>query len=220
MQNIDLFPSQRTIAKELLTFYTYPYEVILNINRFIMEKGPQLGPQYQEIEKDIWVHESAYIADSAYLLPPCIIDEGASILHNAFIKGNVIVGKNCVIGNASEIKNSLLCDSAVVPHFNYVGDSILGYKAHMGAGSITSNLKSDRSSVTIHTNPPIHTNLQKVGAFLGDNVEVGCNAVLAPGSCIGPNTTIYPLIFVRGIIPANSLMKSPDKIVSKQLPSI
>ena len=163
----------------------------------------------------MWVHKTAKVFPSAYLGAPCIIGAGTEVRHCAFIRGSALVGENCVVGNSTELKNVILFDNVQVPHYNYVGDSILGYKAHMGAGSITSNVKSDKSLVVIHCDPPIPTGIKKVGAMLGDNVEVGCNSVLNPGTVVGRNCSIYPVSCVRGVVPEGHIYKSADSIVKK-----
>ena len=214
MKNEDLFLTNNSIAIDLIKKYKYPYEVLSNIGKYIIELGNKLDSSYEKIDENIWIAKDATISSSASITGPCIIDHGAEIRHNAYIRGNAIIGKKAVLGNSCEIKNSLLFDKAQVPHFNYVGDSIIGYKSHLGAGAITSNLKSDKSIVTIKGKEKLNTNLKKVGAFLGDNVEVGCNSVLNPGTIIGPNTTIYPLSNIRGVIPSNVIVKQ-NEIVKK-----
>jgi len=169
-----------------------------------------------ETAPQIWVHRTATVAPTAYLGAPCIIGAGTEVRHCAFIRGSALVGENCVVGNSVELKNVILFDGVQVPHFNYVGDSILGYKAHMGAGSVTSNVKSDRSLVVIHSSPEIPTGLKKVGALMGDFVEVGCNSVLNPGTVVGRNTSVYPTSCVRGVIAENSIYKKDDTIVPKR----
>ena len=216
MKTKDLFISNESIADDFVKSYEYPFEVLPNIKNYIIELGNKLNEDYNKIDSNIWIHKSAKISKSVEIIGPCIIDEDAEIRHNAYIRGNVIIGKKCVLGNSCEIKNSILYNSVQVPHFNYVGDSILGYCSHMGASSIISNLKSDKSNVVIKNNDvKIETNLKKVGAFLGDNVEVGCGCVLNPGTIILPNSNVYPLVSVRGIIPNNSIVKSMDDIINK-----
>jgi NDP-sugar pyrophosphorylase family protein len=168
-----------------------------------------------EISPQVWVHKTAKVFPSAYLGAPCIIGANTEVRHCAFIRGSALVGENCVVGNSAELKNVILFDNVQVPHYNYVGDSILGYKAHMGAGSITSNVKSDKSLVVIHSDPEIPTGIKKVGAMLGDHVEVGCNSVLNPGTVIGRNSSVYPLSCVRGVVPANSIYKTGGVITAK-----
>ena len=217
MKTKELFISNLSIANDFIKQYEYPYQVLPNIKEFIIELGNSLNKDYHKIDDNIWIHKSATINKTAEIHGPCIIDENAEIRCNAFIRGNVIIGKNCVFGNSCEIKNSILYDNVQVPHFSYVGDSILGYNSHMGASSITSNLKSDKSNIVIKEDSNIYeTNLRKVGAFLGDNVEVGAGCILNPGTIIKPNTNIYPLTSVRGVIPENSIVKSMDNIVKKE----
>ena len=205
----ELYDLDHTLAKDYLSKYEYPWEALASIKDFIIELGKTLDKnEYNEIKENVWVHKSAKIFDSAYLGSPCVIGENTEVRHCAFIRGSALVGNNSVIGNSCELKNVIIFDNVEVPHFNYVGDSILGYKSHMGAGAITSNVKSDRSLVVIHANKDIETNIKKVGAFLGDYVEVGCNSVLNPGTVIGKHTNIYPLSNVRGVIKENSIYKN------------
>jgi len=213
----NLFTLEETIAKDLFTDFLYPWEVLPKINSFICELGKTLDPLIYENKGDfIWIAKNANIYDSVHINGPCIIDENAEIRHGAFIRGNVIIGKNAVVGNSTELKNVILFNKVQVPHYNYVGDSILGYKAHMGAGAITSNVKSDKQLVIVHAKTKeIESNLKKFGAMLGDNVEVGCNSVLNPGTIVGKNTNIYPLSIVRGVISPNSIYKNANNIVTK-----
>lgn len=212
----DLFDVSHTRAADYLNGYTYPWEVLKGISTMIEALGLTLpSDEFLQIQDRVWVHRTAVIAPTAYLGAPCIIGANTEVRHGAFIRGAALVGDNCVVGNSVELKNVILFDGVQVPHYNYVGDSILGYKAHMGAGSLTSNVKSDKSLVTIHTEPPIPTGIKKVGAMLGDFVEVGCNSVLNPGTIVGKHTNIYPTSCVRGVIPANSIYKDKDHIVSK-----
>ena len=205
----ELYDLNHTKAKDYLSKYEYPWEALASIKDFIIELGKSLDTnEYKEIKENVWVHKSAKVFDSAYLGSPCIIGENSEIRHCAFIRGSALVGDNCVIGNSCELKNVIIFDNAEVPHFNYVGDSILGFKAHMGAGSITSNVKSDRTLVVIHGDTNIETGIKKVGAFLGDYVEVGCNSVLNPGTVIGRHSNVYPLSSVRGVVPANAIYKN------------
>ena len=205
----ELYDLNHTKAKDYLSKYEYPWEALASIKDFIIELGKSLDTnEYKEIKENVWVHKSAKVFDSAYLGSPCIIGENTEIRQCAFIRGSALVGDNCVIGNSCELKNVIIFDNAEVPHFNYVGDSILGFKAHMGAGSITSNVKSDRTLVVIHGDTNIETGIKKVGAFLGDYVEVGCNSVLNPGTVIGRHSNVYPLSSVRGVVPANSIYKN------------
>ena len=213
----NLFSLDESIAKDLLIKYTYPWEVLPHISEFILELGKKLPKdEYKRKGEDVWIHKSAKVFESAYIHGPAIICKDAEIRHCAFIRGNAIVGEGAVIGNSTELKNVIVFNKCEVPHYNYVGDSILGYKAHMGAGSITSNIKSDRKLVVIKDgDEKIETGLKKIGAMLGDNVEVGCGSVLNPGTIIGKNTNIYPLSSVRGVIPENSIYKKKNEIVEK-----
>lgn len=216
----NLYTLEETIAKDYLSRFTYPWEALKGIADFIREIGPTLDPEiYEKRGEDIWVAKNATVFPSAYLNGPLIIDEGAEIRHCAFIRGSAIVGKGSVVGNSTELKNVIIFNHVQVPHYNYVGDSILGYRSHMGAGSITSNVKSDKTLVvvkdTYETKEEIETGLKKFGAMLGDYVEVGCNSVLNPGTVIGRNSNIYPLSRVRGVIPSNSVFKDKDNVVAK-----
>ena len=212
----ELYDLNHTKAKDYLSKYEYPWEALASIKDFILELGKSLDKnEYNEIKENVWVHKSAKVFDSAYLGSPCIIGENTEIRQCAFIRGSALVGDNCVIGNSCELKNVIIFDNAEVPHFNYVGDSILGFKAHMGAGSITSNVKSDRTLVVIHGDTNIETGIKKVGAFLGDYVEVGCNSVLNPGTVIGRHSNVYPLSSVRGVVPANSIYKNGIIVLKK-----
>lgn len=217
MKNKDLFQIGESIANSFIQKYEYPFEVLPNIGNIILEIGSTLGSDYYLLKENVWVHESVKISDNITISGPCIIDKNADIRPGAYIRGNVIIGKNCVFGNSCEIKNAILYDNVQVPHFNYVGDSILGNYSHMGAGSITSNVKSDKTLVVIkNKEEKMETNLKKVGAFLGDFVEVGCNSVLNPGTIVMKNSNIYPLVMIRGVIPENSIVKSMDNIVKKE----
>ena len=213
----NLYTLEETIAADLFNDVTYPWEVLPKISAFIKELGATLDPEvYEKRGEDIWVAKSAKVAPTACLNGPLIVDEEAEIRHCAFVRGSAIVGKGAVVGNSTELKNVVLFNKVQVPHYNYVGDSILGYKAHMGAGSITSNVKSDKTLVVIKAiGNPIETGLKKVGAMLGDNVEVGCNSVLNPGTVIGKNSNVYPTSCVRGVIPANSIHKNSGEIIAK-----
>ena len=214
----DLLDLTHTIAAPLFEGKTYPWEVLDGIKAFILELGPTLDPaEFDEVSENVWVAKDAKIFPSAYLGSPCIIDHGAEVRHCAFIRGSAIVGKNAVVGNSVELKNVILFDNVQTPHYNYVGDSVLGYKAHMGAGSITSNVKSDKSLVTVKVpDAPIETGRKKFGAILGDFVEVGCNSVLNPGTVVGRHTNIYPTSSVRGVVPAESIYKEKNRIVLKR----
>ena len=215
---INLYNLNETIAKDLLEKHTYPWEVLPEISDYIIELGNSLNPEiYNKLDNNIWIAKSATIAPTAYIAGPAIIGENTEIRHCAFIRGKALIGNNCVVGNSTELKNVILFNNVQVPHYNYVGDSILGYKSHMGAGSITSNVKSDKKLIIIKdTNNTIETGLKKIGAMLGDNVEIGCGTVLNPGSIVGKNTNIYPLSSVRGIIPSNSIYKNQNEIICKE----
>lgn len=214
----ELLGLDKTIAAKLFEGKTYPWEALDGIKSFILELGETLSAdEYDHPEEGVWIAKDAKIFPSAYIGAPCIIDHGAEVRHCAFIRGSAIVGKNAVVGNSTELKNVVLFDNVQVPHYNYVGDSILGYKAHMGAGSITSNVKSDKTLVTVHIpDAPIETGRKKFGVILGDNVEVGCNSVLNPGTVVGRCSNIYPVSCVRGVVPANSIYKAKDNIVAKK----
>ena len=217
---INLYDLEETIAGEYLAQFTYPWEALKGIADFIRELGPTLDPdKFEKRGEDIWVAKSAKIAPTACLNGPLIIDEDAEIRHCAFVRGSAVVGKGSVVGNSTELKNDIIFNSVQVPHYNYVGDSILGYKSHMGAGSITSNVKSDKTLVVVKdkydSKEEIETGLKKFGAMLGDYVEVGCNSVLNPGTVIGRHSNIYPLSRVRGVIPADSIFKDQDHVVKK-----
>ena len=209
---------QETIAAELFEGLTYPWEALPNIGAFIKKLGPTLpAEEYEQVGEDVWIARSATVAPTAYIHGPAIIGKEAEVRHCAFIRGNAIVGENAVVGNSTELKNVVLFNRVQVPHYNYVGDSILGYRAHMGAGSITSNVKSDKTLVVgMNGEEQIPTGFKKFGAMLGDCVEVGCNSVLNPGTVIGHHTNVYPLSAVRGFIPAESIFKKQDDIVKKQ----
>lgn len=213
-----LYTLEETIAAELFRGVTYPWEVLSKIKDFIIALGETLPEEkYERREGDVWVARSAEVFPTAYIGGPAIIDENAQIRHGAFIRGSAIVGKGAVVGNSTELKNVILFNKVQVPHYNYVGDSILGYKAHMGAGSITSNVKSDKTLVVVKAGEEaFETGLKKFGAMLGDHVEVGCNSVLNPGTVIGKNTNIYPTSMVRGVIPAGSIYKRQGEIAEKR----
>lgn len=212
----DLYSLEETIAVKLLEQAEYPWEVLPKIGEFIEELGNILPEEkYEKRGDNVWIAKSAKVFSSAYIAGPAIIDEEAEIRHCAFIRGNAIVGKKAVVGNSTELKNVLLFNEVQVPHYNYVGDSILGYKAHMGAGSITSNVKSDKTLVRVGGKEGMETGLKKVGAMLADHVEVGCNSVLNPGTVVGKGSQIYPVSCVRGIIPEDSIYKNPKEIVKK-----
>ena len=212
----DLYDLERTLAAEYLAQYTYPWEALKGIKDLILQLGPTLGEEYEEREEHVWVHKSAKVFPSASLGAPCIIGPDTEVRPGAFVRGSALVGRDCVVGNSTELKNVILFDHVQVPHYNYVGDSILGYHAHMGAGSITSNVKADNKNVVIKgAEEQAETGLRKVGAFLGNYADVGCNAVCNPGTVIGPHTNVYPTTCVRGVIPANSILKNSGDVVSK-----
>ncbi len=205
----------KTITKPYLLKYGYP-EILNHIQEIIIELGNNLENDYKKISDNVWIHQSVKLIDNINLTGPCIIGKNTELRPGVYIRGNVIVGNNSVIGNSTELKNAILFDGVKVPHFNYIGDSVLGYKVHFGAGSITSNVKSDESLVSLVINDEkILTNRKKIGALVGDMSEIGCNAVLTPGTIIGKNTTIYPLVMVRGLIEENSIVKKDDVIVRK-----
>lgn len=213
----NLFDLKETIASRIFEEKSYPWEVLPDISKFIKELGPTLDPAvYVQAGDDIWIAKSANVYPSALITGPCIIDEDAQVRHCAFIRGNAIIGKGAVVGNSTELKNVILFNKVQVPHYNYVGDSILGYKAHLGAGSITSNVKSDKTLVVIKIGKQeIATGLKKVGAMIGDNVEVGCNSVLNPGTVIGKEAQVYPLSMVRGYVAKKSIYKKQGEIIEK-----
>lgn len=216
MKTQELYDLTRTLACDYLKQFCYPWQALAGLKDFILELGKTLGSDFKEVSPSVWVHTGAKVAPAAFLGSPCIIGANTEVRHCAFIRGSALVGEGCVVGNSTELKNVILFDGVQVPHYNYVGDSILGYKSHMGAGSITSNVKSDKSLVTVRgEGVSIQTGLKKVGAMLGDFVEVGCNSVLNPGTVIGKNTNVYPLSCVRGIVPADSIYKNSGNIVKK-----
>lgn len=214
----ELYTLDETIAKDIFDGVTYPWEVLPKIGSFIMELGKTLSEdEYEKRGENIWIAKSASVAPTAYINGPAIIGKNAEVRHCAFIRGNAIVGEGAVVGNSTELKNVILFNKVQVPHYNYVGDSILGYKAHMGAGSITSNVKSDKTLVVVRDGKEeIATGRKKFGAMLGNNVEVGCNSVLNPGTVICPESNVYPLSAVRGVVPAHSIYKKRNEIVEKQ----
>ena len=214
----DLYDLNETIAAKLFEGKTYPWEVLADIGDFIMKLGPTLPKdEFNQIEDNIWVHKTVKIAPTASLTGPLIVDADTEIRPSAFVRGKAIVGKNCVVGNSTELKNVVLFNTVQVPHYNYVGDSILGTHSHMGAGSITSNVKSDKTLVVVRDGKEeIATGRKKFGAMLGNNVEVGCNSVLNPGTVICPESNVYPLSAVRGVVPAHSIYKNRNEIVEKQ----
>lgn len=214
----ELLDLDKTIAAELFSGREYPWEILGDISKFIYKLGETLDPgEYENVSEGVWIAKDAKVFPSAYIGSPCIIDKGAEIRHCAFIRGSAIVGKGAVVGNSTELKNVVLFDKVQVPHYNYVGDSVLGYKAHMGAGSITSNVKSDKTLVEVRCgDEKLATGLKKFGAMLGDGVEVGCGSVLNPGTVVGRNSNIYPLSSVRGTVPENSIYKDKDRVVLKK----
>ena len=205
----ELYDLDHTAARDYLEQFTYPWEALKGIKDFIIAYGKTLSKdEYDEVSENVWVHKSATVFPSAYLGAPCIIGPKTEVRHCAFIRGSALVGANCVVGNSCELKNVILFDNVQTPHYNYVGDSILGYKSHMGAGSITSNVKSDKKLVVVHNGEEqIETGMKKFGAMLGDNVEVGCNSVLNPGTVIGRNSRVYPTSCVRGVVPEGHIWK-------------
>ncbi len=213
----DLFDLSHSLAAPYLSQFDYPWEGLKGIGEFIITLGQGLdSAEYNQISPQVWVHQTAQIAPTAFLGAPCVIGPETEVRHCAFIRGSALVGANCVVGNSVELKNVILFDRVQVPHYNYVGDSILGHYAHMGAGSITSNVKSDKSLVTIKSqDQQLETGIKKIGAMLGDFVEVGCNSVLNPGTIIGRQSNIYPLSSVRGVIPPDSIVKSGHEIIKK-----
>lgn len=218
MKTEKLYDLSHTKAAPILESATYPWEALGSIKSFIIELGKSLDKSlYDEVKENVWVAKSAIVAESASISAPCIIDEGTEVRHCAFIRGSVLVGKNCVVGNSTEVKNSIIFDNVQIPHYNYVGDSILGYKSHLGAGAVTSNVKSDKTLVTVSTKEgKVETGLKKFGAMVGDFTEVGCHSVLCPGTVLGKNCTVYPTSMVRGYVEENSIFKSQDNIVTKK----
>ncbi len=217
-QTERLFDLSHTLASELLGGCTYPWEALPRIGEFLRALGESLpSEEYNRIGEDVWIAKDATVAESASITGPCIIGHASQIRVGAYIRGSVLVGDGCVVGNSCELKNVILFDGAQVPHFNYIGDSIVGYRAHAGAGAVTSNIKSDKTSVTIRTpDGRVETGLRKCGAMIGDGVEIGCGCVLNPGTVIGKNTTVYPLSSVRGFLPGNSIYKDANRIVPKK----
>ncbi|MDD3221640.1 MAG: UDP-N-acetylglucosamine pyrophosphorylase [Clostridia bacterium] len=215
----NLYNLEETIAADLFEGLTYPWEALPKIGEFILKLGATLPKdEYEQVEEDVWIAKSAKVFPSAYIHGPAIIGKEAEVRHCAFIRGNAIVGEGAVVGNSTELKNVVLFNKVQVPHYNYVGDSILGYKSHMGAGSITSNVKADKMLVKVKAGKEnIETGLKKFGAMLGDNVEVGCNAVLNPGTVIGRESNVYPTSMVRGFLPKQSIFKNTREIISKKL---
>ena len=220
MENIkitELFDLTKTMASDYLDSFTYSFEALEGISELIVRLGESLDTDvYEKRGEDVWVAKSAKVAPTAFLGGPCIIGEHTEVRHCAFIRGSALVGNGCVVGNSVELKNVIIFDDVQVPHYNYVGDSIIGYHSHMGAGSITSNVKADKTNVVIKSETDsIETGLKKVGAFLGDYAEIGCNSVLNPGTVIGRHSNVYPLSMVRGVVPANSIYKKKGEVVGK-----
>lgn len=218
IENLELFDLTKTKAARLFVENAYPWEVLPKISEFIVELGNSLSEElYENPKEHVWIAKNANVFESAYINGPVIIGENTEVRHGAFIRGNALVGDNCVVGNSTELKNVILFDNVQVPHYNYVGDSILGYKSHMGAGSITSNVKSDKTLVVVKDKGKLYeTGLKKVGAFLGDGVEVGCGSVLNPGTVIGRESNIYPLSMVRGVVPAGAIYKKRGEVAWKR----
>ena len=213
----ELFNLEHTMAGDYLRAYEYPWQALKGIKNLILELGRNLGEDYTEVSPTVWVHKSATVAPTAFLGAPCIIGAGTEVRHCAFIRGSALVGENCVVGNSVELKNVILFDGVQVPHVNYVGESILGYMSHLGAGSVTSNVKSDKTMVTVKDrDQKIETGLKKFGAMVGDFVEVGCNSVLNPGTVAGRNSNVYPTSCVRGVLPADSIWKNNGCVVKKE----
>ena len=213
----ELFDLRHTMAAAYLAVFSYPWQALAGISDLIRQLGSELGSDYEQRAPEVWVHKTAVVAPTAYLGGPCIIGAATEVRHGAFIRGSALVGENCVVGNSVELKNVILFDNVQTPHYNYVGDSILGYRSHMGAGSITSNVKSDKTPVVIRCGEEqMDTGRKKVGAMLGDYVEVGCNSVLNPGTVIGRGSHVYPLSSVRGTVPVNSIFKDPAHIVPQR----
>ena len=221
MNNItiaELYDLSHSIAADYLKGFTYPWEALKGIGELIISLGKKLNPnEYDNPAENVWIHKTANVFPSAYIGAPCIVGANTEVRHCAFIRGSALIGENCVIGNSVELKNVIIFDNVQTPHYNYVGDSILGYKSHMGAGSITSNVKSDKTNVVIKSaDEAIETGIKKIGAMLGDYVEVGCNSVLNPGTIVGRNSNIYPTSCVRGVVPENSIWKTGGVIVTKK----
>ena len=217
IKTLDLYDMSHSIAGDYLKQFEYPWQALAGIKALILELGAKLGDDFEQVAPDVWVHKTAKVAPTAYLGSPCIIGAGTEVRHCAFVRGSALVGENCVVGNSVELKNVILFDNVQVPHYNYVGDSILGYKSHMGAGSLTSNVKSDKTLVVVKSGDErIETGLKKFGAMVGDFVEVGCNSVLNPGTVIGRNSNVYPTSCVRGTVPANSIWKTGGVVAAKK----
>ena len=213
MKTADLFDFSHSLAGEYLSGFEYPWQALSGIKAFILSIGMNLDDEFKEVTTKVWIHKAAKVASSAHICGPCIIGANSEVRHCAYIRGSALVGDNCVVGNSTELKNVILFDNVQVPHYNYVGDSILGYKAHMGAGAVTSNVKSDKTLVVVNG---IETGLKKFGAMVGDFVEIGCNTVLNPGTIIGRNSNIYPASCIRGLVPDNCIWKTGGVIVNKE----
>ncbi len=214
----DLYDLSHSMAGDYLAGFEYPWQALGGIKALILSLGPELDADYVQVSPQVWVHKTAVVAPTAYLGAPCIIGANTEVRHCAFIRGSALVGAGCVVGNSVELKNVILFDNVQVPHYNYVGDSILGYKSHMGAGSLTSNVKSDKTLVVVKDGrEQIPTGLKKFGAMVGDFVEVGCNSVLNPGTVVGRNTNIYPTSCVRGVVPADSIWKTGGVVAAKRV---
>ena len=217
LKTAELYDMSHTLAGAYLSGFEYPWQALKGIKELILALGPTLGEDYTEVSPTVWVHKTAAVAPTAFLGAPCIIGAGTEVRHCAFIRGSALVGEGCVVGNSVELKNAILFDNVQVPHFNYVGDSILGYKSHMGAGSVTSNVKSDKTLVAVRCGAErMETGRKKVGAMLGDHVEIGCNSVLNPGTVVGRNSRVYPLSSVRGTVPADSIYKRGGDIAAQR----
>ena len=218
LKTTDLYDFRYSLAGGYLMQFEYPWQALKGIKEMILELGNRLGDEYTEVSPKVWVHKTATVAPTAYLGAPCIIGPGTEVRHCAFVRGSALVGENCVVGNSVELKNVILFDKVQVPHYNYVGDSILGYMAHMGAGAVTSNVKSDKTLVVVKNGEEkFETGLKKFGAMLGDCVEVGCNSVLNPGTVIGRNSNVYPTSCVRGVVDADSIWKNSGIVVKKEI---
>ena len=217
LKTTNLYDLRHSAAGDYLSKFEYPWQALKGIKDLILDLGNRLGDDYREVAPSVWVHHTAVVAPTAFLGAPCIIGAGTEVRHCAFVRGSALVGENCVVGNSVELKNVILFDNVQVPHYNYVGDSILGYKAHMGAGSVTSNVKSDKTLVIVKNGEEkMETGLKKFGAMLGDYVEVGCNSVLNPGTVIGRNSNVYPTSCVRGMVEENSIWKNTGIVVKKE----
>ena len=217
IKTLDLFDLNHTLAKDYLAGFEYPWQALAGIKALIVDLGKKLPEKdYTEIKENVWVHKTAKLFDSAYIGGPCIIGTNTEIRQCAFIRGSALIGNDCVIGNSVELKNVIIFDNCQVPHFNYVGDSILGFHAHLGAGAITSNIKADKKNIVVHSESEMATGLRKMGAMLGDYVDVGCNSVLNPGTIIGRNTIVYPMSCIRGVVEENRIYKSSQDIVLRE----